>query len=195
MSSHVAPAQGACEHTIGGTMLITTGRQRDAQRTATTWLHACHRQRSVAALAVLSLTLGLGSHASAQRAFYDTARIIPFSGTECVGAKGRPCTTVRSTRTWIEVDTPAAIELSCPRRQPYVVGWDARHHEHISLIVISAGPGPNGIPQRVRLGARNNANARGMALVALGCSSRPFAGGAFMTSRSSVPSKHPGTRR
>jgi hypothetical protein len=140
-------------------------------------------------LVLVSLILGLGSPASAQ-GIYDTTRIVAFSDSECVGAKGRACTTVRSPKTWIEADTSAAIETFCPAEQPYVVGWDARHHEHISLIVVAAGAGPNGLPQRVKVGARNNADVRGMALIAVGCSRRPFAGGPFMSSRSSVPSNH-----
>jgi hypothetical protein len=153
-------------------------------------LVACGRRRqSCASLALLGLIWSLGSPASAQH-IYDTTRVVPFSDSECVGAKGRPCATVRSPKTWIESDTSAAIELFCPPGQPYVMGWDARHHEHISLIVIAAGAGPNGLPQRVKVGARNNADVRGMALVAVGCSKRPFEGGPFMTSRSSVPSNH-----
>jgi hypothetical protein len=153
---------------------------------------ACRRLRGCGeslTLLSLSVTLALGSPASA-RNIYDTTRIVPFSDTECVGAKGQPCTTLKSSRTWIEGDTSEVIELFCPPEQPYVMGWDARHHEQISLIVIAAGPGPNGLPQRVKVGARNNADVRGMALIAVGCSTKPFVGGPFMSSRSSVPSNH-----
>ena len=32
------------------------------------------------------------------------------------------------------------VELACVRKFPYVVAWDAEHHEHIGLALVSALP-------------------------------------------------------
>ena len=160
-----------------------------------------------AASAVLALATALAAPASAQPVIYDVTRIIGHTKNECIGQRAGNCITVSSPRKWVVVDSSAIIRVSCPNTYPHVVGWDARHHEHISLTALPAkppaaacSPGDDDCladttPQRLSVAARNNANARGTVQILVGCSKRPYAGTPIMTSRHAVPSKHPGVTR
>lgn len=155
----------------------------------------------LAASAALGLTLIVTPSASAQRVIHDVNRTVGFAKTECTGHNAQDCIAVRSKLTTIPVDEPVLIRLSCPQSHPHVVGWDARHHEHISLRVVSVGqmkPGSSEAKPRtgdLRVAARNDAHRPGEVRIVAGCSTQPYQGHPFMHSRRSVPSKQPGMRR
>jgi hypothetical protein len=156
------------------------------------------RRPPFAALAVLALAMALPAAASA-RTIYDTTRIIGYTQNECIGQKPWHCITVASQRTWVDVDSTANIVVSCLKEYPYIVGWDARHHEHISLAALSrrpsSGAGADRLPQRLNIAALNNAGAPGFVRIFAGCSKKPYAGTPILSGRSAIPSKHPGVTR
>jgi hypothetical protein len=144
------------------------------------------------------LSLAMMVPASAQ-SIHDTTRIVGYTQNECIGQKPRDCITVSSQGTTIDVEATAKIVVSCPAQYPYVVGWDARHHEHISIAALPHRPSSSTdagrLPQRLEFAARNNAEAPGFVRVFAGCSTKPFAGAPISSGQSAVPSKHPGVRR
>jgi len=155
----------------------------------------------LAASAAWGLTLTTAGTVSAQRAIYDVTRVVGFAKTECTGHSVQNCVPVRSKLTTVRADEPSVIRLSCPQSHPHVVGWDARHHEHISSRVIGVGqarPGTSRVPPKsgdLQVAVRNEARRPGEARIVAGCSTQPYQGHPFMQSRGSIPSKHPGMRR
>jgi hypothetical protein len=150
---------------------------------------------SVVLTAWAIFTLAFAAPAAAQRTVYDTTRIIPHLQNECVGQRRGNCITVRSRDTRVAGNSFARIKVTCPRTYPYIVGWDARHHEHISLHVFTPDPdadfGSPPVAQPLRISALNHAGAPGFARVFAGCSKKPFRGSLFILSSHSIPSKLP----
>lgn len=185
-------------------MLMAIGRRKFALSIHLGWFESCCRYRppfTASAVLTLALAMALVAPASARR-IYDVTRIVAHTQNECVGQKSQDCITVSSQRRWIAVDSSVKIRISCSSAYPYVVGWDARHHEHISIVALSVRPSiksglvlPDLPPQRIVVAAQNNAHARGFARIFVGCSKKPFAGTPFMTHRKAIPSKHPGVTR
>jgi hypothetical protein len=145
--------------------------------------------------------VALAAPASARR-IHDVTRIIGYTQNECIGHTSQNCITVKSERTRIAVDSAVKIGVTCSSKYPYVVGWDARHREHISITALSVGTptqtgavAAGGPPQRLEVVAENNAHAAGFARIFVGCSKRPFAGTPIMTHRGAIPSNQPGVTR
>jgi len=188
--------------------MLTATRGRRSTLSSNIYLFAARhlRRPPFAASVVLALAMASAAPASAQ-SIYDVTRIIGHTKNECIGQRAGNCITVSSPRKWVVVDSSAIIRVSCPSTYPHVVGWDARHHEHISLTALPAKPPApactpqdddclaDTAPQRLSVAAKNNANARGTVQILVGCSKRPYAGTPIMTSRHAVPSKHPGVTR
>jgi hypothetical protein len=188
-------------------LTATRGRKSTLSKIVGSPTAANVRGLAYAVPAALTLAMVSAAPVSAQPVIYDVTRIIGHTKNECIGQRAGNCITVSSPRKWVVVDSSAIIRVSCPSTYPHVVGWDARHHEHISLTALPAkppastcSPGDDDCladtaPQRLSVAARNNANARGTVQILVGCSKRPYAGTPIMTSRQAVPSKHPGVTR
>jgi hypothetical protein len=124
---------------------------------------------------------------------FDTERIFQYQRQECMGAAKHPCSTVHSRLTRVGAGEAAQITLSCPRAYPYVVGWDAKRHEHLELTAVSAlaaAPSTSGKLRSLTVIAQNKADAAGSFRFYLGCSAKSFTGaGGFMQKVHASPSK------
>ena len=152
--------------------------------------------RMAAAAALLALSAHPAAATGAQKSLYNTDRIMPYTSNECLGLKKHQCITIRSKHTPVGIDRFERIALTCPKRFPHVVGWDAKHTEHVSLTLISEPPVPRSQARTrtpvgtLAVSALNHADARGFAVLFVGCSSAPFNGTSFPYSRHAVPSNH-----
>jgi len=121
------------------------------------WLHVPAWARPLIVAWLLWSAIG---SVSAQT-YYDTSRIIPPTKNECIGQNAGDCIRVRSREITVDVGSAALIALSCPSTHPHVVGWHARHHEHVSMHALKfRPPRPRGVgftPGTLRVTARNNA--------------------------------------
>ena len=77
---------------------------------------------------------------------------------------------------------------------PYVVSWDAKHHEHIGLTLVSAPPDRSTAgmraaakPEAVTVNAHNQADERGFVTLFLGCAAQPVVGAPFLLSKHGLP--------
>jgi hypothetical protein len=124
---------------------------------------------------------------------FDTERIFQYQRQECAGAAGHPCSMVHSRLTRVGARETRQITLTCPRAYPYVVGWDAKRHEHLELTAVPAAmaaPSTSGKLRSLTVVAQNRANAAGSFRFYLGCSTKPFTGaGGFMQKVHASPSK------
>ena len=147
-------------------------------------------------LAVLVVPADPAVATGSQRSLYKTDRIMPYTSNECIGLKKHECITIRSKHTPVGINRFERIGLTCPTRFPHVVGWDAKHTEHVSLTLISDRPVPRSHARSqapigtLEVAALNNADARGFAVLFVGCSSAPFNGTSFPHSRHAVPFNH-----
>jgi len=120
---------------------------------------------------------------SAERALYDTKRVLEHLGNECGHVPG--CQSVESQPIRIDADQVKVIVVDCPSSQPFAWQWDTRQHEHIHVKLVGRASGA------LTLSVSNLGDASGAAQIFIGCSPQPFnvAGAGFMTSRTGVPSK------
>lgn len=130
---------------------------------------------------------------AAAHSVYDTERIFQYQRQECMGAAGHPCSTVHSRLTRVGARATEQITLTCPRAYPYVVGWDAKRHEHLELTAVPAAAMALPSSEELRsltVVAQNRANAAGSFRFYLGCATKPFAGaGGFMQKMHASPSR------
>ena len=82
-------------------------------------------------------------------------------GNACVGATG--CKVIASEPRRIKVGQADDITARCPDARPYLVNWDASHHEHISIRQLERRPGG------VTVVAINHADAPGRVTLYIGC--------------------------
>lgn len=147
-------------------------------------------------LALLALTADPAAATASNRSLYKTDRVIPYTSNECIGLKKHECITIRSKHTPVGINRFERIALTCPKRFPHVVGWDAKHTEHVSLTLISDRPVPHSHARSrsaigtLEVAALNNADAGGFAVLFVGCSRAPFNGTSFPHSRHAVPFNH-----
>ena len=66
--------------------------------------------------------------------------MLAHTGKECVTLPENKCRTIASPRISLGAGAVRTVDLACVRKFPYVVGWDASHHEHIGLALVSALP-------------------------------------------------------
>ena len=91
------------------------------------------------------------------------------------------------------------IELACLPGRPFLLGWDAAHHEHIGLTLVSdppvdlrAGATASAAavePESVTVLAINQADTRGFVRLFIGCTAQPVVGAPFALSRNGLPTK------
>ena len=152
----------------------------------------------LAAVPVVGAAFALGAPAAAHP-LYDTKRVLRHTENECLTLPRNECRTVRSPLVPLDAGGVTNVELACEPEFPYVVGWDAEHHEHISLTLASALPdrfaaGPAAAvaaaavePGSVTVHAANHADARGFVTLFLGCAAEPVVGAPFLLSKHSLP--------
>jgi hypothetical protein len=146
-----------------------------------------------AACLVLAAALSAPALAWAAQPLYDTDRIIQYQRQECTAAAGRPCQTIHSRLTRVGVHEVRRMTLSCPSSHPYVVGWDAKRHEHLEVTVAppatAVTPASSGKIRRLTVIAQNKAEMAGSFRLYVGCSTKPFDGtGGFMRQAQASPS-------
>ena len=132
------------------------------------------------AAAVLLLPLTHGAPASAESP-YNTGRVLAEQNSACLNAPG--CTSLGVERRTVPVGGSVHLALQCPADRPYLVGWDARRHEHIAVDVIPSRLATTGL----ELVAYNQADAPGSVLVFLGCSDTPLRRTSVMEGAHAVP--------
>jgi hypothetical protein len=152
----------------------------------------------LAAVPVAGAAFALGAPAAAHP-LYDTKRVLRHTENECLTLPRNECRTVRSPLVPLDAGGVTNVELACEPEFPYVVGWDAEHHEHISLALASARPDRSAAgaappaaaaavePESVTVHAANHADARGFVTLFLGCAAEPVAGAPFLLSKHSLP--------
>ena len=147
-----------------------------------------------ALLVALGLALAAGQPADATE-IYDTTRILEHEGNECAGAPKGQCAPTPPRRYTIPGGQTKGIELACPESRPHVVGWDADHHEHISLELVppaaeaASAATADHRPGGLTLVVTNHADVPGSASVVLGCSARPVDRAIIVRHTSAVPTK------
>ena len=150
----------------------------------------------LAAVPVVGAAFALGAPAAAHP-LYDTKRVLRHTENECLTLPRKECRTVRSPLVPLDAGGVTNVELACEPEFPYVVGWDAEHHEHISLTLASALPDCFAAgaaaaaaavePGSVTVHAANHADARGFVTLFLGCAAEPVEGAPFLLSKHSLP--------
>jgi hypothetical protein len=161
----------------------------------------------LAAIPVAGAAFALGAPAAAPASsigsahpLYDTKRVLRHADNECLALPRNECRTVRSPLVPLDAGRVTNVELACGPGFPYVVGWDAEHHEHIGLTLASAPPDRSAAgaaaapaaaaavePESVTVYAANQADARGFVTFFLGCAAEPVVGAPFLLSKHGVP--------
>lgn len=113
----------------------------------------------------LTLASGLGMLLLASQAqahpLYDTSRLLTQQGNACVGAKS--CKVIEDKSKRIKPGQAQQITARCPADRPWLVNWDASHHEHIGIRQSQRGS------RAVTVVAINQADAPGRATLFIGC--------------------------
>ena len=125
---------------------------------------------------------------------YDTQRIIGHRGSECIGTARNDCYLVRTAWTRLPVGGSQHVYVQCPARFPNVAGWDARHHEHIDLVLMpppanGTAVAADGSLHGILVAASNKAHESGAFRIYVGCSRKPFASDQFRTASHATPSQ------
>ncbi|MGD9507543.1 MAG: hypothetical protein AB7I59_25320 [Geminicoccaceae bacterium] len=92
---------------------------------------------------------------------YDTSRLLTQQGNACVGAKS--CRVIKDESKRIRPGRAQQIVARCPDERPWLVNWDATHHEHIGIRQIERRP------RAVTVVASNQADASGKVTLFIGC--------------------------
>lgn len=150
------------------------------------------------AITVVTSAFALGTPAAAT-GLYSTKRVLAHTENECLNLRKHECRTIRSPRVALKPGDAARIELACVPGHPFLVGWDAAHHEHIGLTLVSDRPvdlragatasAAPGKPESVTVLAVNHAGARGIVTLFIGCSAEPIVGAPFPGSKHGLPTR------
>ena len=131
----------------------------------------------------------------------DTNRVLEHTDNECLNLGPRRCSSIPSPRVPLKAGAATRIELACVPGRPFLLGWDARHHEHIGLTLVSPPPADlraaaaasaattTAEPESITVLATNQADARGFVRLFIGCTAKPVVGAPFALSRHGLPSK------
>lgn len=152
----------------------------------------------LAAITVVGAAVALGTPAAAHP-LYDTESVLDHTENECLDLPKRECRTIASPRISLGAGAARTLELACAPKRPYVVAWDAEHHEHIRVTLVSDPPvdlraGATAAaaavePESVTVLAANQADARGFLTLFIGCSAEPVVGAPFPRSRHGLPTE------
>lgn len=130
-----------------------------------------------AALALLSLSAG----PTQAHPLYDTTHVVQQQGNACLGQKG--CKIIALESTSIKTGAARQIDGRCPDNRPFLVGWDATHHEHIGIRLEEQRA------KALTVVAINRADAPGRVRLYLGCATNKVAQTAQLQSLDAMPSK------
>ena len=117
--------------------------------------------RPFAAPALLAGLLPLLYGQALAHPIYDTTHLLQQQGNACVGATG--CKVIASEPRRIKVGQADDITARCPDARPFLVNWDASHHEHISIRQLKRWP------RVLTVVAINRADAPGRVTLHIGC--------------------------
>ena len=157
--------------------------------------------RGLLAAAVVGAALALGPGTASAHRLFDTDRVLEHTDNECLNLRHNKCRTIWSPRVSVKVGDAKRIELACVPGRPFLLGWDARHHEHIGLTLVSPPPADlraaaaasaattTAEPESITVLATNQADARGFVRLFIGCTAEPVVGAPFARSRQGLPSK------
>lgn len=157
--------------------------------------------RGLLAVAVVGAALALGPGTASAHRLFDTDRVLEHTDNECLNLRHNKCRTIWSPRVSVKVGDAKRIELACVPGRPFLLGWDARHHEHIGLTLVSPPPADlraaaaasaattTAEPESITVLATNQADARGFVRLFIGCTAEPVVGAPFARSRQGLPSK------
>ena len=157
--------------------------------------------RGLLAVAVAAAALALGPGTASAHPLYNTNRVLEHTDNECLNLRHNKCRTIWSPRVSVKVGDAKRIELACVPGRPFLLGWDARHHEHIGLTLVSPPPADlraaaaasaattTAEPESITVLATNQADARGFVRLFIGCTAEPVVGAPFALSRHALPSK------
>ena len=98
-----------------------------------------------------------------------------------MGATG--CKVIASEPRRIKVGQADDITARCPDARPFLVNWDASHHEHISIRQLKRGPGG------LTVVAINHADAPGRVTLHIGCAKERPGRTPELQSMQALPSK------
>lgn len=126
-----------------------------------------------------ALTLATAGPTAAQG--YSTETFVPADQNECAGVP--ECVSVVGTPVPVLARGRTPTRLWCPESHPHLWRWDAGQHEHISVKLVAVDRSSTTIE------GTNLAGEVGHFVVYLGCSTRPYAGSAFMESRHLAPTR------
>ena len=157
--------------------------------------------RGLLAVAVAAAALALGPGTASAHPLYNTNRVLEHTDNECLNLRHNKCRTIWSPRVSVKVGDAKRIELACVPGRPFLLGWDARHHEHIGLTLVSPPPADlraaaaasaattTAEPESITVLATNQADARGFVRLFIGCTAEPVVGAPFALGRHGLPSK------
>ena len=157
--------------------------------------------RGLLAVAVAAAALALGPGTASAHPLYNTNRVLEHTDNECLNLRHNKCRTIWSPRVSVKVGDAKRIELACVPGRPFLLGWDARHHEQIGLTLVSPPPADlraaaaasaattTAAPESITVLATNQADARGFVRLFIGCTAEPVVGAPFALGRHGLPSK------
>jgi hypothetical protein len=131
--------------------------------------------------ALLASLLPLAAGQVQAHPLYDTTRVLEQEGIACVGRQD--CKVIASEPRRIKVGRADDVTARCPDARPYLVNWDARRHEHISVTQLKRWPGG------VTVVAINNADAPGRVTLFIGCAKERHRPTVELQSPAALPSK------
>lgn len=149
--------------------------------------------RGLLAVAVVGAALALGPGTASAHRLFDTDRVLEHTDNECLNLPQHKCRSIPSSRVWLKAGASTRIELACPPKRPFLLGWDAAHHEHIGLTLASDPPDRSAgakaavEPESITVLAINQADARGFVRLFIGCTAEPVVGAPFALSRHGLP--------
>jgi hypothetical protein len=135
--------------------------------------------RRLAVAIAASLPLLSGPAQATQ--LYDTTHVLQQQGNACVGATG--CKVIESKSRRIKPGAAADITAYCPDARPFLVNWDASHHEHIGIRQSERKP------RKVTVVAINHADTPGRVTLYLGCATKDPGRTPELKSVEALPSK------
>lgn len=153
--------------------------------------YQCALGSSGALAAALGLFLTSGAVAHAQT-LYNTQRVLDQAGNACLRAA--KCVSIEAKTVAVDAGKDASVSLQCPARHPYLLGWDSRHHEHITVTAAPRLTASDQASKAVTFVIGNVADASGSATLYLGCSDVEVHPTAAMEQTSALPSHRFGVR-
>lgn len=142
----------------------------------------CDNRIKAGALALaVCLAMPLLAGPTQAHPLYDTTRLVQQQGNACLGEKGCKVIAIQSKR--VKAEAAQQIVGRCPDNRPYLVNWDATHHEHIGIRLMERRP------KALTVVAINRADAPGRVTLYIGCSKDHGERTAQLQSLEALPSK------